>query len=238
MNRFKMIFFGFALISSIFFKTSAQDAKNDITKINKAYTDLLSFSENITYTLYSDFTSLIPNSTEKGVLVKSGNNQYMKISSTEIITAENYQLVIESDNKIIMYGNKPAASKETNAVDLDKTLKLCNTVTLLEINGKDKGYKFEFAKGTFDEYAAVSVWFDTTNYLLSKITLYYNSTPEEYEGLTTKPRMDITYSDISVTVSLPSSTFAVETYLSEVNGTVMLNDKYQNYRFIDNRIKE
>lgn len=221
------------------FHLSAQTINDDFTKINSVYALLKEYSVNISYTLYADYTTLNEHSSESGILVKSGEKQYLKIASVELISDSGFQLMVDNDNKLLMYRNIILPSKQANqVVDFSKALSLCTKTTLLQFNDTRKGYKLDFVEGIFDEYAALSVIYDTTNYMIGKVILFYAVVPDDYnDELTGKPRMEITYTGLKKEVSVLPALLNKENYITEDNNTLKLTEKYKNFRLIDNRIK-
>jgi hypothetical protein len=215
---------------------SGQTVKEDFTRINSVYSGWPRYSVNVTYTLFSDYTNKIPHTIEKGLLVKSDDIRYVKISTTEIITGKKEQLVVDHDNKIILVDKKESNSKTTGQMaDLDRALSLCRKISNQKMNGSEKCYILEFEEDMFEDYASLTVIFDSTDYFIHKIIIRYSRIPQQFQGLTEKPRMEIAYSDMTSEVTVPGNILAADHYITKKHGKILLSSQFNQYRLIDHR---
>lgn len=228
------------MLLSLFFSAAAQNAKQDILKINETYTSLEDLSMDITYTLFPSAKSKVPAETHAGCFKQHGIMKYSKVKDIEAVHNKNYSLVIDNDDKLIVVANpaKFSASKIT-MLDLEKSLSLCSSVEFIGTTGNQSGYKLVFKQNAPSEYDAVELYFNKKTFLVEKLVMYYRQTiklnEEDPNSAKDKPRLEIAFSNASLKKITDISFFLEEKFIEKKKGKYYTASAYNSYQLIDQK---
>lgn len=215
----------------------AQNIEEDLGKINEQY-NLKSLAMDIQYEVYPNHTTLTSIQTETGKVRKEGNKLYYRIGPVETLNTDDYNLVVNHDEKLIaLLPVKQAEKVEVPGFipeNVNKLLATCENVAFEVIGKTIHAYHLECS---LSEYSKISLIFNNKTFLLEKLKLYYrHSLPEEEtdrQAESTEPvRMEITYKNIETKPDFSDNTFNYEKFVTEDGGVYRVNEGYSEYRLI------
>lgn len=212
------------------FTSFAQDAKKDITAINKAYEKAERLSMAIEYTVYLDGSST-PYEKENGIYRKDGNNLYLKQMDTEIMSNERNVTIVNHETKVVMMDKSRKIEAVPWEAALDTMLSLYKSVKyyIPEGTANIKAYTFHFHNG---QYESVDVWFNASTFLVEKIRAKYRNELEE-NGRMHKVTLEMNFRNMDTKSKYPSALFTHDAYVSLDKGKYTLRQAYKNYRLIN-----
>lgn len=231
------------LIILIFFQLltgKTQNAKEDILKINEAYSKFTDLSMSITYNLYANFSATKTSETETGLYKQFGKLRYNKLKNIESIQNKEYLIVIDNEDKKIVIGNPVRFDyKKVTMIDLDSIFKSCSNIKLIDNIPEQKGYKLSFKPDIVSEHDAIELYFNRKTYLVEKLVFYYRrkirvnendeNSPKE------KPRLEIVFSKFNFHPEKDNNLFLEASYFEKNKNKYYPVKKYVEYEIIDQK---
>lgn len=228
------------LFLGILFFTHAlhsQNAAEDFKKINAAYEHTKKLSMSLVYSVYENYNSSKYIDRTEGSFKKDDKNYSSSLMGAHTIVNGTKMLTIHNDKKsITLSPAKPLNGPDISGYKLDEILKVYQKIIFVNKNEKEKAYIVYF-KGDQNVLNRYEIHFNTDNYLISKIILFYNKTMEfsdDEKGTAQKPRMEIEFNNIDVKPDLNKDDFDLGKYLVFGDKTV-LHSSYKNYHFIESK---
>lgn len=223
-------------VFSVTLKAQLNYNRLDFEKINAAYSKYPDMSMELTYNLHANFTTSSVSAVEKAVSKRSGKKIWYKIAEVETLTNERYKIVADHEDKFVLI--EPASANQMDflmAFSLDTLLRLCKEVSLLSGDPGSKGYKMLI---DLPEIERLDVYFDTGNFLIRKLILYYRQPQvvdyDDEKAVKQKPRMEILCRYTNLQAEFSSNTFSEEKYVRRQGGKFQLAPAYKDYLLLDN----
>lgn len=228
------------LFCILFFPAAAQNAKQDILKINETYSSIKDLSMDITYTVFPSSKSKVALETHTGCFKQHGDMKYSRLKEVEAVHNNNYSLVIDNEDKLIVVAN-PAKSNmsEITMIDLDKSLSQCASIDFLGTIGSLSGYKLMFKQNVVSEYDAVELYFNKKSFFVEKLVIYYRQkvklNEEDPNAVKDKPRLEIVFSNTNLKTIADITLFSEERFIEKKKGKYYPTSAYNSYQLIDQK---
>lgn len=232
----------------------AQDIAKDVLKLNEKYKEIDSISMKMQFILYKDYTSSVAFETVNGILMKQNKNLYNSIATVESLTNSKYSLFIDNDSHIIIIGNVVKTDSTNNKkskfnIDLNFSVESMSALVASGFTIEEPP-KFYFLKNSSDsiralkvdlnysDYESIECYYYPKTYIIKKIILYYRDAYEiDENGDTTKPRLEINYSNVDEKTMFNQDIFSEKKYVSISDKTVTGIGKYSKYKIVNNITK-
>ena len=233
MKRIKIIF-GCALLLLCQFAFAQETPLQVIGKMRKTYDDARSYSMHVTLRLFAksqDASALV---TAEGEVKVSGTNYYSSMLGKTTVVNDDYQLVTDEKQHVILVATAHHANKRDRANTLLdsslyegyqlKFLEQSPTLNRIEIivNDPEAGYN------------SIQLHIDPSNYTLVKVEYYYK---KGSPGMSTYEKTTISYSNIKLNDKIPDSAFDSDEFFTQKKGELVQTPAYATYRLIDQRDK-
>jgi hypothetical protein len=217
-------------------EASAQDFKSDIIRINKAYAALQDYSMELTYNLYANPKTTIASETQKAKVCRSTESTSFVMGKIEVLTTPKYCITIDGDNRLILVNNNINTANNASylPVNLDSLSKVITKTTYSNLSNNLASYKISL-KTT--EYESLEVVFDKSDYHLHKIILVlrnYKDKDEDDERLSTKPRLEIAFSNFNSAPKFSQNLFSENRIVHIKGKTVSAQPSYSTYKVVSN----
>jgi hypothetical protein len=235
----KAVLLFFMLLSSLI--VSAQNVKEEIKKINAAFENTSSISMDISYAAFSNYYSTKPLETTRGSFKKNGNNYWSKMEEVEMCQNEKCMIYADNEEKQIIISNPPGKPKGKELyMNLDTLMKY-EFKSQIKTFGSFNRITFEYNdQDGLREYSKMDIYYDTKTYFINKCVLFYAeemSTDQEEKGPMDKPRLEISYTNISFSET-DKSIFSESNYFLQSGNKISGKGIYKNFEIIDQRFKK
>ena len=212
---------------------SAQNARQDFARINAAYGNHLTLSQDVRYTLYTDHATQNIQEVKTGHVIRDGDRVYFRLEEVETLNNERYHLMIDHAEKVIILNRAEHMTyRPTPAETTDQLLARCRSVQYLEPNTRQKAYRLHFPAG---EYERVEVFFHRQTSFIEQIVFFYR-TPlkvDETAATAKPPRLEMIYTNINTAPEITENTFSEQPVVKMGSDGHVLQNKYKNYQFIN-----
>lgn len=218
------------LIGKVNTHAVAQNLKADILSINKAYEKTINISIQTEINMYETYTSDKLYFSQKGKILKKGDKSFQSFEGSECVNTPEYAVFIDKENKEIVYAPKKTNFKEDDIsfiMNLDSIYLLCKKYTF---NKENHSYHF-IMKDYYPNYREIILYFNPTNYMVSKIVFYCDeediSTNNDEEKLA-KTRVEMIYKYETLKATKEEE-FTYQKYLTKNGNTFQLKPAFKNY---------
>jgi len=233
--QFMYLYISFVLISFVFVPAWSQQASIDLKKINAFYEQTSVTGHSISYKSYANYTDKNPYEVLTGEIIRNKDNVYNKIGPVEIITTPAYTFSIDHEEKTMVLLPKSTSGVqmpiETDYVSL---LSICSAIKYTSISSNSASYTLVFPS---EEYEKITITFHPTYFCIQKLELYYKMVEtysENDKTLTTKPKMEIVYSEIKKMPEVTDAFFTYDTFLiKQSTNRYICKEPYSGYQFIN-----
>lgn len=225
------------IIVFISFCAFAQTPEKDLQKVIDTYTNLVNYSIDIQYSIYTSHNSIYPTEKAYGKYQKNGNNLRIEQYGTEFIRNNKYILVKDDSTKAIVLTD--INQDENIVLDLKQVLSYYSKIEVLKaIKSTQNVLRVYFSKKTATEYEKADVYIDKTTNLIDEMVLYYariydvstNPNKVDYQ----QPKMKMVYTKFDTKPIFDKNTFKVSKYIDLSSSTKnTLKTKYSSYEFYD-----
>jgi len=223
------------------FSAKAQNAKEDIKKVNESYVKHKDLSMGITYNVFAAYDDNVPMETSAGSYNQHGNARYNRLNEIESVQNSDFSLVIDHDEKMIVIGNPIKFNPgKIMLLDLDSALSMYSSVKYIDNNVSQKGYSMVFKPTAASEYDKVDMYFNAKTYLVERMVFYYRDkvqlkktnqdAPEE------KPKLEIIFSKISVEPVSDFKFYSAGRFVDKKNGKYVGVGECSSYKVINQKI--
>ena len=229
------------LVCVLTLSTNAQNAKQDILKINEAYSKFSHLSMNITYNLFKNYTANVPFESESGYFQQQGTLRYSKLKEIESLQNKNCLVVIDNEDKLIVVGNPVKFNaKKITLLDLDTALTKCSSVSFIDAGSTLSCYKMSFRQDIVSEFDAIDLYFNKKSFLVEKMVFYYREkiriNEEDETSPKEKPKLEVVFSKMKFD-KISDETFYSETrFVEKRKGKYFPVSAYSEYELIDQKI--
>lgn len=227
-----------ALINTSF----AQTANEDFRKVNAAYSKHQSLSMNVTYTLYSNYSSTVAHDKQKGVYMRQGDKYYSRLLGVETMNNGKTIIVTDHNDKVMLVADPPQTQKSPTPLDIDSMLATCGETKYSETKAGQKVYSMSFDKRKYLEYSKVDIYINSQTWLIDKIVLYYREQvsldPDNDNALKEAPRVEITYSSVITNPAFDKEQFSENKFIASAGGKLKATGAYAGFEVINQKIKK
>jgi len=233
--RLMYIYICFILLGLGSMTAHAQQASTDLKKVNASYESAAVVSQKVSYKSYANYADKTPYETLTGEIIRSKGNVYNKIGPVEIITTSTYTFSIDHEEKtMVLLPKSSAGSAMPTEVDYEALLAICSEVKYASLSSSSASYTMVFPS---EEYEKVTVTFNTKSFYIQKLDLYYKTMEtyaENEKTVTTKPKLEIVYSELKSRSDLTDSFFTYDTFLlKQSTNKYICKEPYTSYQFIN-----
>lgn len=237
----KLVIYILTLVSFVAGNLFAQNAKEDIIKINQAYADKNShLSMEVSYNLYNNYASKQIAETKKSMVKKQGDFHHVTMDGIETIMTKNFVIVVDPSEKIILLGNPVKADEKLMMVNLEKITEQCSSVDYIEVSANSGGYKLSFKKEVNSNFEMVDVIYNKQSYMPEKMVLYYRNAmplnPEDPNSKKDKVRLEIVFDKVDHHPKLDKAVFNESYYITKVKGKEEPTEKYKGYKILNQKV--
>jgi hypothetical protein len=219
---------------SVFAENS--QAVADFRKVNEAYTKATSLSMDISYKLFSNYSTASAYESSIGKYIKQNNNYYSELLG--IVTMQNakHKVTINEAQKSLILSNPQQANQSPSPVMLDSMLKFCSKVESTDLGEGKKLYKLHFTTKSGFEYERIDLEIGSL-WMLNRIVLYYRNAvvlnDADKSLQKEKPRLEIVYSAVNLHPTISSDQFSEKKYIVQSGKTFKAATAYASYRFLN-----
>ncbi len=199
----------------------------DLDHLKRVYSSLKEFSVNLSYNLYSTYTSLKPFSVDDGKFIKKNDNEYLKLASIETFNTPNYRLVIDNDIKTMLLA--PPEAIKTIPMSFDIAIASCEKIIPLNFDDNNRGYQFNFKKALDSEIISMTLIFNKRTFYLSRVVVFYKNVALNDPNVSSDPRLEIVYSDMSINLLIAQNYFDINRFVSYKSKEPTPINEYTNY---------
>jgi len=237
MNKYIIGFIFFILSMNSF----GQNAKQDVMKINEAYSKFNDLSMNISYNLYKNYAATSPVETETGSYKQHGSLRYNKLKGTESLQNKEYLIIVDNEDKIIVVSNPVKFNPgKITMVDLDKAFANCSSIQFIDNKTDQNGYKLTFKQNIVSEFDAIDLYFNKKSFLVERIVFYYREkisvNPEDESSLKEKPKLEIIFSNMNFKTISDLTFFSEDRFIEKRQGKYYPVSTLHEYEVIDQKL--
>lgn len=243
--KLKNIFFllSFLVALSTFAQSSSAKPVNraEMTEVFKKINNWLIntpvYSLTVTHTSYEDYQTIVPADKTVGYFIKNNYNYHSFLMGIHTIQNNNYKLVIDTSEQIIIVANPDKLIWRNYSVsEYDSILKICTSLKVTD-KGNDKLYRIELSKNSS---IGAYEFLITNDFQIKEIVWYYNSEitkdSEDENSPKSKPRLSIQFSNYKTSLQNVTSEFDEKKYfLKNSDGKLVVSSTYKNYKLLDQR---
>jgi hypothetical protein len=233
----KILLLNFVFVQLFSLITYCQDYKQEIIRINKAYENINGVIIDAKLLLFNSFTAT--ESIENQVLNihRKGGNYVYKMGASEIIRNENYFLLIDNNNQVIILDS---ASKQKDEPQyfilsrLDSTLKQYKNVQLSFLNTSTNRLIFFPGTESVDRF---EVFYNKNTYLIEKIIFFIHVNNESGQSVS-NARVEIIYTRLNTNTNFSKNEFSVSRIVKLKGNNAVLMPAYAGYKLYNNLIAD
>ncbi|OFY82814.1 MAG: hypothetical protein A3F72_01645 [Bacteroidetes bacterium RIFCSPLOWO2_12_FULL_35_15] len=219
----------------------SQNAKQDMIKINEAYSKFNDLAMNITYNLYPNYTATSPVETETGSFKQHESLRYSKLKGIESLQNKEYLVVVDNEEKLIVVSNPVKFNPgKITMVDLDKAFTNCSSIQFIDNKSALSGYKLTFKETIVSEFDAIDLYFNKKTFLVEKIVFYYREKirVNEYDESSPKekPKLEIVFSNMDFKTISDLTFFSENRFIEKRKGKYFPVSIYTNFEVFDQKL--
>jgi hypothetical protein len=212
-------------------KLSAQNAKEDFSRIEKVYENAGALNIYANYLLYTGYSSGTLVEQQKSHFHMSGLTTYTRMGDIETVLSPNSTVIVDHSEKTIMLSPPSAKGKikKKYGFNIDSVLQKYKSVDYAKMSSNEAAYTLTFQTGQFE---SIKMYFNTSSYFLTKVILYYRDAIDEKPFNGSRPRMEIQY-DLTREESAEAEKYSEKKFFIIVKGKYTLRPEYKKYRFFN-----
>jgi hypothetical protein len=213
-----------------------EELSDKFIQTNQWYTQNTTYSFDITYDSYENYTTSVPVEEKKGVFVKKDESFFSILMGIVTIQNDQQKITVDSANKYItVNGADKSISQAVNVNEYLNYLKFSERMSKKDM-GNTTIYRVDLGRAA--QIKAYELTIDNEGYVV-RIVYYYvlptnGSTPAEKS----KPRLEISFSNINLKPNVNNIDFSGRNYITSDGQKISAASGYQSYKIIDNRIKK
>lgn len=242
---------GFAFVVTSIAFTSDLNWKN-ITReefekvkslLENFYSKNTTLSMTVTHASYKNYTTEIPHEQVAGYFRMNKNNYHSFLMGVEAIQNEKFKISVDSSQKLILVANpdnlgKEGGIKEMMKFNYELSRSQITAYKIAEVKG-GKIHRVEFTQKL--PYTAYEMDISEEG-LLRKLVIYYrNEYPsdiEDEQSPKTKPRLSITFSEVSKVPVFSKDEFDHNKYITISDKKILPSTQFSGYKVADLRVSE
>lgn len=229
----------------------ADQAVEDLARIQAAYAGLERFSVEISFALYAAAGSEVVEESGRALVRRHGDLYWSRTFHLETLLNQRYLVLADHDSRTLMIDRRPEFSRapaEPMQIDLEAILgesldpdQLTNreagSITARPAAGGRRSLTIEYPPGEYPsgEYHSIELTFDSRTYLIDRMVLHFRQPlPIRADSEPAAPHIEIRYSDFQADPAFPPGAFSEERYFAlSAEGTIVAGPEYRDYRIID-----
>ncbi len=208
---------------------TSQNLKTDLQKMKNAYTEAKGFQTEVDVKIYQEEKFI---GTKKAMIKKTKENYFYTVDDISILLNEEYSVMINKKQKVIVFGKKEAGASDLYAtVDqfkLEQMDSLFNKNKEWEFKGITNQQKHYTLKNKEDLISKTELFINEKNHTIQKVIFYYN---EELSG--GKNMVVINYKNTKINPAFSKDVFSETNYIKNVNGAWITTASYKDYDLIN-----
>lgn len=192
--------------------------------------------QKVDYQLYPSHDAELVHSTEKGMMVISGQKKYAQLGVIESWTDGNYTIGIDNDEQTLMVGNIVHVAPTAPIVDIEPLL---DYVEDIEMTDLADGLKLLSMTTQIGEVERLSIEFRAKDYRLERMVFFYRRKIQLEAGDNeewVKTRMEIVYTN-TLTNGMGREKLNRNLYAIRQKSDWKPTGKYADYELINNIIQ-
>lgn len=237
LNRKRYSFFCIILISIMPLFLKAQNAIEDIQKINNAYLLNNQFSMRIVVSGFEDKDSKKAFEVEEGFAKRNGELSHVKLGDIESIKSRKLLLSIDHKNKVIVISESVLQNGKLPsdmASSLQVLLDYCEKVSYIDVSKKVGKYVLNIPSYTYEQF---EFEFNKTNYFLEKLVMIMNSKLSEETSANVaekqKVKLIIEYKNINTQPEFNNQEFTTWKYIYKDGNEYRSTEEFKEYAIIN-----
>jgi hypothetical protein len=212
-----------------------------LTKAQQVFTTTPSYSININYKMYGNYTKTVAMEDFDGQMVKTNKDTYLKINNTIFLTSETKKTNIKifEDEKVIEVSEKETNTLLTNSpVYIESFIKLFKNKTIV-----DKGdyYLCTLTTDVITQvpYGKIELLINKDSFVITKQVLYflaeYPFIDENGEQQKGNPKMVVTLSNFKKEISEELAEVTdIKKYITKAGDSYKPSETYKEFKTIQN----
>lgn len=212
----------------------AQDWKEDLLLMNKAYINAKSFQMNVEVKSFATINDVQPLLDYKGKVASSNGNYYTAMMGRTTIYNKQCVLVVDSKQKMILYkknksdvkpqGGFAMANLDSALIVMGKNVK----VTYLQNNIAEKRIQIIYKNNSIDK---LELSINPLNNTIVQLIYYYNTTKPEFNNSVYKVIVDYTNMELNKTIA--DSYFSENKFISVKKDKIIPLNNYAKYQVVN-----
>lgn len=219
---------------------NSQNVKQDVLKINEAYSKFNDLSMSIIYNVYANASSSVPAESETGSFKQHGSLRYSRIKEIESLQNKEYLVVVDNEEKVIVVGNPVKFNpKKITMLDLDTAFAKCSSVKFIDNSISQNGYKLMFKPTIVSEFDAIDLYFNKKSFLVEKMVFYYREkikiNEADENSVKEKPKLEVIFSNMNFKTEPDINFFSEGRFIEKKKGKYFPVSAYNQYNLIDQK---
>lgn len=219
----------------------AQTVTEELKTLNQNIDGLSHFSVKTTYSVFPNYYSTKAFEVTEGVIKKSGPKYISVLGSITVESNDKYIISVDEDRKHIIVADISKAEKQKNPLynGLDSLFKRSSDSKLLKLENSINRITLNFSKNPENGIAKMEVYYDSKNYFLNKLILYYSEDiylDEDEKGKKDKPRLELKFEHLS-TANIQEGVFSSDRYFKVQKKELVPSAEFKGYTILDQRLK-
>lgn len=219
----------------------AQNAVEDLIKVNQEYLKYKNLSMTISYNVYLSYTSSDIIESETGLYQRKNNIQYSNIAGFETLYSADNLIVVDPNNKMILICDPVEFKNQSiTGVDIENMLSICNSVKYSVGSKMEKVYRLDYSNNKYLELSAMELFIDSQRHIFNKIVIYYNKSIKDFQIKTNNdnhlPRLEIVFTVFDTNPDLLPDRFKEDYYIKKTDAGIFCSQNYSNYQLINHKI--
>lgn len=218
--------------------TDAQQSsgRDDLLRMNENYSKAKSYSMTISVKVYESKVTSAEPTLYGGKVKKSADGYFASMKGITIIVNTNCSMMIDDNQKQIVYGSSNGKNKKQEAQGKnltylpDSSLYGKNQIELQTSANGRKTYLVKTPGSSYFEKMLITI--NVLSNTLDEIVYYYKAN-EEISG----SKVVVTYTDVKINSDIPPSAFSEKRYITKHGEQLNGIGKYSGYKLVDSTKK-
>lgn len=208
---------------------SAQDLKADFAKMQQAYLEAETFSSTMRMKVYEGESRSTTVMTKTAKLKRSGDQYWYKVDQQTMVMNQKYMLMINGDQKVIVYGKRgEEAFFNPATVQLPDLEEWMERYESIEFNGTKEGVKHYSIQVEEGAVSNIELYIDATTFLIKKM-IYDYKVPAYKQNNT----IEVVFTEFDLNPKFEKNQFSEKNYVQNLKGELKTTESYSNYRLVN-----
>jgi len=209
-----------------------QEMASDMAGLAKRFQHMKRYEVNVTHASFTDYKTDIAHQSFKGYFKRNNEEFHNFLLGVQTIQTAKCKVVIDSERKVIAVADPISSLDSIMPVsDYTTTYKLCSSIKRSVIANRIY-YRMEFK----ENYSVSAIELTVKDSLPEKIVMYYSKAVKQ-GGSSTKPRLEISFSNWNTKFSGDKEFFDIQKYLDNKGNQYFLKTPYAaKFKLLDERV--